>query len=355
MRSTLLSFDRRAVRRSAMALAAVTTLAACDTDAPVSPNPSPSHPTTSNPAVISPSSRTGTLLITIVDQAQLPPTTTHAQFTVSGPGVWNMIVQDNVTQDADLTVGSIRVKGLTVGDYTVCETIPPEHYVMPYVTCQSATVTGGSTAMLTFQNVSTARMSWRVVDHLGNLIEGMSFTGTDTNRVVTQLADEGWGDLDSTRGQVEIEAPEGSYQLCQGALPAGYVLPPGQASSCFTRVMGNGLVQVLPDMVIHPEYSAYWQVQLQGTYPYPSNLGQASFEVKSLVNGGFSKYVFDNGADDFDGRLGFVATMLPATGTYLVCQSMAPDGFKLPSPACTRISVSLGEPKDAGVFVDPYL
>jgi len=345
------SFDRRAFRLASLTIAGVALLSACDADRSIAPNRA--APDSASLALMPSTSLTGTLVIAVVDWAKNPAEYTGAFFLLSKPGMNDLEVRDNYQdlRDSDLAIGTIRVRGLVAGEYTVCQQSPPEHYVMVFAPCKTIMVLAGKTSHLEFINYQTARLVWRVVDMWQNTIDGGTFSGTDANGQTFQIADNGAYDLDDRSGRVEIDAVPGNFELCQVSLPAGYVLPAGQTLSCWTRWMSNGSSAAIPDMLIHPEYSARWRLRLNGLVDYPDGIGAAVFEVKGLgANGAFSKYVYDNGADDVDGVLGEFATILPAAGNYSVCQVTASNGYKLPTPACMRVTVTFGAPALVGWF-----
>jgi hypothetical protein len=350
MISTLFSFERGARRLSTLAVAGAVLLSACEADRSIAPNRA--MPDSVSLALAPNTTQPGTLVISVVDWAKNPVKYTGAFFLLSAPGMSDLEVRDNTVPDVDLAIGTLRVKKLVAGTYTVCQQAPAEHYVTIYPPCKTVTVFGGGKAtQVEFVNLQTARMAWRVIDKWDNPVGGVMFKGTDANAKITVITDDGAGDLDDRQGYVEIDAVPGTYELCQTAIPASHVFPAGQTFSCVTRQMADGSVQMVPDTRLNPLYSIHWRLKLDGLVDYPIGAGYTSFEVKSLTNGGFSKIVHDNGAEDWDGtRAGEFATVLPAAGAYIVCQLNAPNGFQLSSPPCKRVSVGLGEPALVGWF-----
>ena len=351
MISTLLSFDRRALRLSSLAVASAALLSACEADRSMAPT-RVAVPDSASLA-LSPTTSTGNLAISIVDWAKNPVTHTGGYFLVSKSGISDFEVRDNTQPyDASLAIGSILVKKLTAGSYTVCQKEPPEHYVMVYAPCKTVLVGSGKTAQLEFINLQTARLLFVVMDKWNNPIQGVTFKGTDVNGDSRDIVDGGAWDLDDRQGWVEIDAVPGNFELCQTALPTGYVFPVGQTFSCWTRLMSIGQMATIPEIRLEYNYSIHWRLRLDNQVDWPAGAGQVAFEVKGLTgNGAFSMVVYDNGSNDVDGeRMGEFAAVLPAAGTYTVCQLNAPNGFQFPAKPCMRVSVTLGVPALVGWF-----
>lgn len=349
MFAPLLSFDRRALRLSTLVLAGALTLTACDTDDPMSPK-HPDLPTTAKPAL---ALNAGTLLIKVVDKNQALITTSIAEFKVTGPNNATMNVKDNFLNDADPTVGQIQMKGLAPGLYQACETTAPVNYVLPNPVCGFATVYVGATTGLTFMNPTMARVQWSVVDAVGNFVPGMVFTLKDsTNAIVTLITDNVGADTDPTGGKFDIRWPtEGTFTLCEGPPPAGYVYPKAQIKFCFPFQIKHGQTKVVAKFSVYPVASAYWQVSdgiLLPTF-YWNLIGPSTFTV-TPVAGGVPITVVDNGANDIDPTLGKLAAKLPSAGAYSICETVPPNGYWNAQPACKQIEVATGEPAWAQWF-----
>ncbi len=63
--------------------------------------------------------------------------------------------------------------------------------------------------------------------------------------------------------------------------------------------------------------------------------------------------IVDNGANDFDPRVGRLAIKLTGEGYYTICQTVMPAGYSAPSPSCKRVQVFEGEPTNADWFYNP--
>ena len=352
MISMLLS-DRRALRLSAVAVASAALLSACDTDRSTGPVQRAMPDSAS--LALSPNSLTGSLAISVVDWAKNPVKFTGSFFLVSKPGMNDTELRDNTAPDVNFAIGGLLMKNLVAGTYTVCQQSPAEHYVMVYAPCKTVTVFAGKVAQLEFINLQTARFGWWVVDTWNNPIETMLFKGTDVNGQSRDITDNGAWDLDERQGYIEVDGPVGNYEVCQVALPNGYVFPTGQTYACTTRYITNGAIASMPQTRLNHEYSIHWRLRLDDQVYWPASAGQVAFEIKGLTGSGpFSMTVYDNGANDLDAeddlRMGEFAAKLPAAGTYTVCQLNPANGFQFPSKPCMRVSVGLGVPQLVGWF-----
>jgi len=352
MFAPLLSFDRRAVRLSALAFAGAMALSACDTDKPIAPK-HPDVPTAAQPALLG---FGGTLVIKVVDTTQALITTSLAEFKVVGPNKATWGVQDNVANDADPANGVIKMKGLAAGQYEICETSAPVNYAMPTPACVTATVSSYTSATVSFVHQTMARAQWNVIDYVPNYVPGMVFTLKDsTNKIVTFIYDNSGLDSDPVGGKFDIRWPiEGSYTLCEQTLPAGYSYPKGQIVFCWALQLKHGQTTQGVNWTVYPTFSAFWQVT-DGTVDanfYPNLIGPSTFTVVSVLGGPVTTVV-DNGANDIDGNLGKVAVKLTQAGIFSICETVPPNGYWNAQPACRRVRVASAEPAFAEWFVNP--
>ena len=352
MISSLLS-NRRAVRAASIAVAGAALLSACETDRSIGPV-KPAVPDSASLA-INPAALPGSLAISVVDWVKNPATYTGASFVISKPGTPDIDLQDNIAPDANIAIGGLLMQNLKPGTYTVCQTAAPDHYVMVFAPCKTVTVLSGKVAQLEFMNYQSARFLWRVMDPWGNPITDMEFKGKDANGQTFDIMDGGALDLDVRKGWIEVEGPTGDYEVCSSALPAGYVFPAGQTFSCTTRYIQPGTIAVMPDVILHHDFSIHWRLRLDGQVYWPASAGTVSFEVKGMTpNGFFSMIVTDNGANDLDAaddlRKGEFAAKLPAAGSYSVCQLNQAIGYQFPAQPCMRVTVSAGVPQLVGWF-----
>ncbi len=225
---------------------------------------------------------------------------------------------------------------------------------MPTPACVTATVSA-ITATVSFVHQTMARVQWSVIDYVPNFVPGMVFALRDsTNAIVTLIYDNSGQDSDPVGGKVDFRWPiEGSYTLCEHALPAGYAFPKAQISFCSPIQLKHGRITQAGQYTVYPTFSAYWQVTdgaVDANF-YPNLIGPATFTVN--VAGGAPITVVDNGANDIDGKLGKVAVKLTSGGTYSICETVPPNGYWNAQPACKQIPVATGEPAWAEFFVNP--
>ena len=350
MFATLLSFDRRAVGLLGLAFAGAAALSACDTDEPVVPKPN--APTAAQP-ILFPTS--ATLVIKVVDSTQALITSSLAEFKVVGPNQATWIVKDNIANDADPTSGVVRLKGLTAGQYQICETTAPVNYAMPNPACVTATVPAFTSTTVSIVHQTVARARWSVVDYVPNYVPGMVFTLRDsTNAIVTFITDNLGADSDPAGGKFDIRwGTEGVYNLCEDTPPPGYSFLNGQVTYCTTIQLKHGTIwQNAAPYTVYPTYSAYWHVTDGTVDPnfYPNLIGPSTFTVN--IAGGPPITVVDNGVNDINGNLGKIAVKLPSAGTYSICETVPPNGYWNAQPACKQVQVAAAEAGWAEWFVN---
>lgn len=347
MFNTCLTLSRGTRRLSTLALTgAALLLTACDSDSPLEPK---ALPTEASLARISTGGTSATLVMRLVDQNNnpLPSLAPSAKFTVELKGKAPMDVVDNGKRDADLTVGIVRVTGLDAGTYIVCQTATYANRVLPARPCTTKDLVAGRIGSLDFVNLAKARIRWTTKDYVGNLIGGMEFSWN--NQAFT---DNQAPDIDPTPGEVEIQVDvEGWYTVCQVEFPAGYLPLPQQMVFCFSKELKHGEVTDGGNWMVMPEFSAYWDVS-SGVMDANFNLipiGGATFTITGSAD---TITVVDNGANDFDLRVGRLAVKLSGEGSYTICQTVVPTGYSAPNPACKNIEV-FGEPVHGGWFINP--
>lgn len=190
-------------------------------------------------------------------------------------------------------------------------------------------------------STSVGRAAWAVRDMAGNLVGGAVFTWNDGSGPV-MMVDNSALDLDPTPGLFAAAAPTGNSGICPISGPKGYVFPAGVG--CVGIPIPPGQTTFVATFAINHEFSAYWS-----TASDRGLVGPATYTVKSKATR-FLQTIVDNGANDVSSELGRLLIKLPAGGDYEVCMTKAAPGTKLATPACSKISVVLGEPKFAGVF-----
>lgn len=349
MISTLLSFDRRALRRASLALAGVATITACDNDRTVGPNAA-NAPVAPATAVL-PMFKTGGLLISILDQNNALPSTPGAQFSVGKSGSKTFIVTDNAPGDKHPAAGGILVQGLLPGAYTVCQTAAPAGYVLPTPpACQPIEVLPGTNdlgnaAHVLFAIIKAPRATWVAYDPLnGDTVPSFSFTGNNGSGPLI-IADNAPMDLDPRPGVFEVAVLTGSsYSVCPHAAPSGYAFPlPSQG--CVTKPVTAGQTTSIGNMFVRHQYSAYWYVSLGGKPSKGAQFKITHATTNTTVN------VVDDGQNDMASPSMMVYVKLAAAGWYSVCMTVAPDGGAMADPPCRRIEVLFAEPAYGGDFV----
>ena len=341
MKATLISFDRRGLRRSSLALLGAVTLAACDDERPLPLGPNPTSAPTE--ASLAKGVKGGTLIITMVDQNQSTVGTLGGQFTLAKTGQPTYFGVDNGPGDGDAATGVIQRNGLVGGAYTVCQTVAPTDYVMANPACQSVLVIAGGVAQLQFVNVTMARATFRTIDYAFNYIGGAEFKLRDsTAAVIAQFVDNTGPDLDPNPGRFDLKfAVEGTYSICPVTPPPGYLFP--FPAGCVGFQVTHGKESPMPEFWVYPPYSAYWHVT-DGTWTpdfYAVLIGPSTFEV---TGNAYTATIVDNGANDFDTRLGRLAINLPDEGWYTVCQTVPPINHQNATPSCKRIEVKKAVP-----------
>ena len=336
MNATPIALDLRGRRLYSLALLGVVALAACDNDRPLGPNPT-TIPTTA--AQAKNQNKGGKIVITIVDQNQAAPASAGAMFSLQASGQPSITVTDNSAQDADPITGVVAVKGLSAGLYEVCEKIAPTDYVLANPGCVNATLVSGGSAQVQFVNLTMGRAQFRTIDYAFNYIGGAVFKLRDsTGATLAQFTDNSPPDLDPTPGRFELKfATDGLYSLCGVTPPPGHLFV---SSGCVGFTVNHGQYSSMPEFWVFPPFSAYWHVTDGTSTPdgYATLIGPSTFEVVGGSNG-FSATIVDNGANDFDTRLGRLAINLPDEGWYTVCQTVAPINHQSATPNCKRTEV----------------
>ncbi len=239
---------RSALRLSCLAvasMASVAFLAACDDNQPTAPKP-PSAPVTAAPIVIP--IKTGSIVMKVFDEKQALITTSSATYQIirSNGGItstWTL--KDGLVNDSEPEMGVSLMKGFVPGTYQVCETEAPVDYALAKPACGVVTVYAGATVGLYLVNPHLPKITFKVVDFIGNLVPNMTFTIKDSANVYSSLVvDNGPLDSDPVGGQVALTLPfESKYTLCETTLPPGYAFPLAQIKFCFDYTVKNGGVE----------------------------------------------------------------------------------------------------------------
>lgn len=345
MNASLISYRR------GLMLLGVAALAACDTDRSVGPNPAGIPSTAAMAKAPAGGKATGKINITIVDKNQQPLSVGGAQFKVMLLATAPITVDDNGPQDADPALGAVQVKNLVAGFYSICQSAMPSGYAVSSPVCTSVAVNNGAVSVQ-FIDLAFARGVFGAMDNALNYVTGAVFDLYDPTGVMRgQIKDNTAPDLDPTPGKVELQLDvEGSWAVCPVSAPSGYVFasPPG----CHNIEAKHGDVVGTTDIWVYPFYSAAWAVSNGTIQPdgFYTPLGPSTFSI-TTPNGGFSTTIVDNGATDYDKRIGMFAIKLPAAGWYSFCQTVAPANHKIASPTCKRLEVKYAAPAWGSWFI----
>lgn len=344
MRSTLLSFERRASRFAAVALVGATFVAACDDSRPTAPVATAAAPTKPSDArYVS----TGTLVWKAVDvNAKLIG---GATFQINGgPGQIQWVMPDNNAGDVDPVLGQFKFGGVKPGGYQVCEIVPPKGYMLPFAFCKNLLVTAGTiTDFGSFVSDEFAWVSMGYVDYAKTPVGGGTYSVTDTLGIkIMSVVDNSALDVDKADGKFKFQLPYmGKFTICEEKAPPGWYFPVGQVSLC-KQVAGNVNTDTnYGDNMVLPPYSAVWSVISGWTGPLgksPLWLGPSTYTVSKTDNS-FTWTFLDNGPGDLHNMLGIYYVKLPSAGTYNVCQAAEIPGYFLPNPVCHQVDVTFAK------------
>ena len=221
MDKTLLSFDRRALRRASLAVVSVALLAACNTDTPLEPTAA-RIPTAAQPTVV-PNGLGNLVWTTVTTEANKKILIGGAKFTVTGSRMSKTVI-DNGQNDGDLTWGRLKLVGLQPGTFNVCEQIAPVGYVLSTQACHLLTVYANGTTTDEFTHLILPHVQFQVRNALNQAIGGATFTIKDgTNTAIIVVKDNDAKDIATALGNFTVRLPAaGSYWVCPTTPPAGY-------------------------------------------------------------------------------------------------------------------------------------
>lgn len=188
---------------------------------------------------------------------------------------------------------------------------------------------------------------WAVRDgNLSHLVGGAQFVLTGPNNVSLLITDNLTpADQDAAAGSFKtMGLLPGQYQLCEIVAPANYVLPPNTCASA--SISSNSTTTVGPFYNYHMPRESWSVVD-----PVGNLLGNAYFTIydgnlKTVASG------WDNGAFDQDNALGKFLIQ-SASGSYTICESLAPSGFIAQAPVCKIFTATPGfTPQSLGKWVN---
>ena len=280
-----------------------------------------------------------------------------AVFTVTGTAGaalgFSADVADNTGQagyaglDTDTTAGEFTIANLKLGTYQVVEKTAPAGYIKDTVT-RTVEITG-STASISIPFVNTlAALSWLKHDGNGQLLGGAVFTVTGTAGaalgfsadVADNTGQAGYAglDTDTTAGEFTIANLKlGTYQVVEKTAPAGYI------KDTVTRTVEiTGSTASISIPFVNTLGELRWTKDKGDQAKTP--LGGATFTVTpNPYSGGGSLTVVDNDASDVNKADGAFRLVAVPTGTYLVDEIAAPEGYAETSATCS-ITVSAANP-----------
>ena len=342
---SLLSFNRRALRRGSVA--AVALVAACDTDRPLAPTAASVSdiPTAAQPAVIP--TGLGALAWTVV--RQYTPGTAKiliggAKFQVLGARI-NMLVTDNGANDSDGALGKFRLSGLQPGTFQLCQLTAPTGYVLPSPACHQLTVNANATTSDEFVNKSLPMVMLDMRDPRNILVGGGTVTFTDSvGAVIMTVTDNSAPDTNATAGIINAQLPRaGTFTMCPTTPPTGYSF---WGIMCHTLEFKAGGGYGIGTTFVAPNPSVFFEIQDSAT----GNLILGGLYTVSIPNEPFSVTVADNGPYDLHAAVGKVLVKLPKAANYKVCEAQPPIGYKADQQPCRSAYVALGEPVWGGRF-----
>ena len=223
--SSILSFARRSILRSTLALTAVAALAACDTDSPVGPT---RVAASAEASMARGSFTTATAYVTwTVEDGMIDVDLATSEFTIDNGTGRLTTIADNSALDLDRRPGKFKAK-VGIGAVTVCGKTAPAGYVFYFVPdpapCKTATtVVGGTTPLLApFWVYRTPTVYWHA-KVAGVYAKGSVYTITSAaTGVQVKIADDGAEDMFQNSASVYVTVPAtGLYTVCQIVAPKG--------------------------------------------------------------------------------------------------------------------------------------
>ena len=217
MLSTLLSADRRALRRSIVLLAGASALSACNTDAPLAP-------TTKAPTTASAPAGTNSAILTKAT-ARVKWTVRGANGVLLGGTVFTHhfpgdsgAVADNSVTDLDKTVGKFEIE-VVPSAWGVCPLSAPAGWVFPYPSCTGIGTQPGKVVDLGTYTLNPEFSAFLWTHNSFQLVGPATYTvklKSKTMRFMATVVDEGIGDIKPGIGELWVTLPvAGDYEVCQ--------------------------------------------------------------------------------------------------------------------------------------------
>jgi hypothetical protein len=217
MLSTLLSADRRALRRALVLFAGASALAACNSDAPFAPSTdvaaTASAPTGTNAAVFGKATARVRWMVKGSHGVLLGGTV----FTHHFPGD-SAAIADNSAADLDKTLGKFEIE-VVPSAWGVCPLSAPTGWVFPYPSCTGIGTQPGQVVDLgTYTLNPEFSAFWWTHNHF-QLVGPATYTvklKSKTMRFMTTVVDEGMNDIKPEMGALWVTLPvAGDYEVCQ--------------------------------------------------------------------------------------------------------------------------------------------
>lgn len=220
--------------------------------------------------------------------------------------------------DESPDAGTVLVTGLPQGDYTVSMSTPPDGY--SGAPDQTATVTGGGTASLSFEveaEVTTGSLTIRKLDGSGEVLPGACFRLWNASGTVAQACDDADGADDGTI--VLDDLPAGTYQLTETRTPGSEYSP---APDRQVEITAGEDLEI--EVVNSAAPGRLHVIKVDAADP-SVRLEDACFRLDGATTYG----PFCDGDDlNVDGRTVFTNV---APGTYTLVETEAPAGYD-PAP-----------------------
>ena len=212
MLATLISSNRRALRRSSMVLVTVAALTACDTESPVAPR-STQVPSGPNAAALSNKRFARVAWEAVGIDGKLVGGSVFKWNYTNG----SVLVGDNSTLDLDKTLGKFLIEGDSLLGFGICPQTAAKGYVFPNNNCFGIPTPSGQTTFLG-QFGMTPEYSAYWWTHDGTSLVGPATykITSKTSRFSMTVVDEGSSDWWTGMGNTWVLLPAGGdYEVCQ--------------------------------------------------------------------------------------------------------------------------------------------
>jgi len=188
------------------------------------------------------------------------------------------------------------------------------------------------------------------VDSYGNKVAGVTAQVRDSaGPAFGTVTDNSPLDYEKTPGEILIKLPKpGKFKICFVSA-AGFAIL-AQFDPCHPLIDVKPYTSIsISDMLLVPAPSISWRTLDDVTQ---LGIGGATYTISSPRLPGVTTVV-DDGKNDLSPNSGFLVAKVPAAGTYTLCQTVAPIGYYLASPACKTVTVTADANVLGGWFFNP--